>query len=211
MNDLFEEVKEAYKKYRDDIRERLNQFKNMQRCSVERLYLELYFCILAPQNRGIYAWEAVKELYLNGYLYSKNYADISKYLKRIRFRNNKAKYIVELTRMIDDKKFDLMSILDGPDYIVRHNLYKAIKGVGYKEASHFLRNIGYTFNLAIIDRHILRFLIKFKLIKEAPKNISISKYLMLEDRFRWLSRYFGLLPAELDLLLWAMETGYVFK
>ncbi|MCK4265146.1 hypothetical protein KAW80_02185 [Candidatus Babeliales bacterium] len=56
---------------------------------------------------------------------------------------------------------------------------KNIKGIGYKEASHFLRNVGYN-DVAIIDRHVLRFLKREKLIQEIPKTTTPKKYLAFE-------------------------------
>jgi len=47
----------------------------------------------------------------------------------------------------------------------REFLVKEVKGVGYKESSHYLRNIGYR-NLAILDRHILNNLKNLNVIKE---------------------------------------------
>ena len=49
-----------------------------------------------------------------------------------------------------------------------------IKGLGYKEASHFLRNIGFD-DYAIIDSHILDLLERYNLIKQ-PKTLTRKKY-----------------------------------
>jgi len=106
----------------------------------------------------------------------------------------------------------LSDILSGDDpLVIREELVRSVKGLGYKEASHFLRNIGLGLHLAILDRHILRWMARLRLISSYPKSLSRRRYLELEARFRWLARYLGMTPAELDLLLWAMETGTVFK
>ncbi len=211
ISDPIAEVREAYKKYRDDIRRKIEEFEAVGKCGDERIFMELVYCLLTPQSKAIYAWDIVKELYLNGCIWSCSHTELAEYLKRIRFRFNKSRYIVMARESFLNGSLNFNELLNGSPFIVRHWLAKNVKGLGYKEASHFLRNIGFSFQIAILDRHILRYMVKFNLISEIPKSISPKKYILLEDRFIWLSKYLGLSPAELDLLLWAMETGYVFK
>lgn len=85
-----------------------------------------------------------------------------------------------------------------------------IKGLGYKEASHFLRNIGFT-NLAIIDFHIVDLLIKNGLLNEKPKSLSKKKYIEIEDILKEIAEDLNLSLGELDLYLWYMETGKILK
>jgi N-glycosylase/DNA lyase len=92
----------------------------------------------------------------------------------------------------------------------REWLIKNVKGIGYKESSHFLRNIGYK-NLAILDRHILRNLEKFKVINKIPKTLNKKQYLSIEDKFYNFSKKIKIPMDELDLLFWSIETGKVFK
>jgi len=81
--------------------------------------------------------------------------------------------------------------------------------LGYKEASHFLRNIGYK-NYAIVDFHIVDLLVKYSLI-EKPKTMTKRKYLEIERILQDLGSEVSLNLAELDLYLWYMETGKVLK
>ncbi|MBU4134056.1 DNA lyase, partial [bacterium] len=85
------------------------------------------------------------------------------------------------------------------------------RGYGFKEASHFLRNVGKGEKLAILDRHILRNLKNFGAIKEIPQAISGKLYLEIEKKFMLFAKRLKIPPAELDLLLWYKETGKVFK
>ena len=85
-----------------------------------------------------------------------------------------------------------------------------VNGIGYKESSHLLRNIGRK-NLVILDRHILKNMIKYNAIKEIPKSLSKNKYLEIEDKFIKLAKENNISIDELDLLFWSMETGEVFK
>ena len=85
-------------------------------------------------------------------------------------------------------------------------LVKNITGLGYKEASHFLRNVGYN-DVAIIDRHIIRFLYQYHYIDQLPKIITKKIYLELED----ILTKFGILLDKLDLMIWYHMTGTVLK
>ena len=93
----------------------------------------------------------------------------------------------------------------------REWLVKNIKGLGYKEASHFLRNIGYGRDIAILDTHILKTLKKLGIIRKIPPYISKRNYCKIEDRMRRFARKKGIPLEELDLLLWSSETGFIFK
>ena len=88
---------------------------------------------------------------------------------------------------------------------MREWVVKNIKGLGYKEASHFLRNIGYK-NYAIIDFHIVDVLAKYNLI-EKPKTMTKKKYFEMEQLLKTIGNRLHLNMAELDLYLWYLETG----
>ena len=94
---------------------------------------------------------------------------------------------------------------------LREWLVKNVKGLGYKEASHFLRNIGKSEDLAILDRHILKNLQDLKVINDIPKKLPTQKYLEIEKRMREFALENRLSLAELDLFLWSKETGYIFR
>ena len=81
-----------------------------------------------------------------------------------------------------------------------------MKGLGWKEASHFLRNIGYR-DLAILDRHILRNLRRHRIIRTLPKTLTPSRYRAIEGKFRAFAGAIGIPMDELDLLFWSRETG----
>jgi N-glycosylase/DNA lyase len=89
-------------------------------------------------------------------------------------------------------------------------LVKNFKGFGMKEASHFLRNTGH-FDLAILDRHILRNLLELGVIEEVPESLSAKNYLAIEEKMKDFSNQIGIPFAHLDMLLWAKEAGEVFK
>ena len=90
-------------------------------------------------------------------------------------------------------------------------LVKNIKGMGMKEASHFLRNIGKGNDIAILDRHILRNLERYKVIDSIPKTITLKRYIEIENCVRKLSEDTKIPMDALDLLFWSKETGEIFK
>jgi N-glycosylase/DNA lyase len=90
-------------------------------------------------------------------------------------------------------------------------LVQKVKGVGYKEASHFLRNIGYEEEFAILDRHILKNLKLLGVIEKIPNSLSKKRYLEIEKRMKEFAERIEIPMADLDLLLWYKETGMIFK
>ena len=92
----------------------------------------------------------------------------------------------------------------------REWLVRNVKGFGYKEASHFLRNVGFR-DVAILDRHILRYLKERGLIEEVPKTLGRRSYLKLEILLSAIARKLKLSLGELDLYLWYIMTGEVIN
>ena len=68
------------------------------------------------------------------------------------------------------------------DWLVKE---KRIKGLGYKEASHYLRNIGYR-GYAILDKHILRSLAELGIIADPQPPNTRAKYLLIEEKLKSL-------------------------
>ncbi len=191
------------------IESRNTEFESVGKSGSERVFNELCFCFMTANfsaHGGIKIQNAIGDGFLD-----LSEEDLSKKLTELghRFPNARAKYVVEAR----SKKDELIKILKevDDDLVLRDWVVKNIKGVGYKEASHFLRNIGYK-NLAIIDFHIIDLLVKHNLI-EAPssKSLSPKRYVEIENVLREISRRSGLHLGELDLYLWYLETGKVLK
>src|SRR5438093_13545617 len=104
-------------------------------------------------------------------------------MKRVRFSDSQAKYIVEARDMFsNDGKLQLKSRISSfyNPFELREWLVENVKGLGYKEASHFLRNIGLGEGFAILDRHILRNLHRLGVITEIPVSITKKRYMKNE-------------------------------
>jgi N-glycosylase/DNA lyase len=136
------------------------------------------------------------------------------YLNCARFKNKKAHYLVEARKLfLRDGKISIRSCLRKFDNIsaCRDWLVQNIRGLGYKEASHFLRNIGLGENIAILDRHILKNLAIIGIIADIPNSMSRKNYLEIERKMIEFAGRIHIPVSHLDLLFWYKETGEIFK
>lgn len=196
-------------KAHEEIKNRVKEFKELHRQGNGEWFDELCFCILTANSsaeKGIEIQDYMKER--NGF---KKYQEekISEVLEDMgyRFYNRRAEYIALAREHKKDLKDKLTSLKDS--FEKREWLVDNVKGIGYKEGSHFLRNVGHL-DLSILDRHILRRLEKHSLI-EIPKTLTRKRYLNIEKKFFELSEEVEIPPGELDLYLWYMEKGEVKK
>jgi N-glycosylase/DNA lyase len=190
------------------IQTKIREFSKIKDQSQETIFGELCFCILTANCSAEKCIEVQAKV---GYGFQNlGEEDLSHKLKMYgyRFPNIRAKYIVnareykkELKTKINNTNNNLSELRD---WIVRN-----IKGIGYKEASHFLRNIGYV-GYAIIDFHIIDLLTKFNLI-EKPKSLTKAKYLEIEEILSKIAEKLNLNLSELDLYMWYIETGKILK
>jgi len=209
-----ERLMEAYRERKAEIAHRIKEFQETLNQSDERIFAELCFCICTPQTKATLCWEAISDLMENGLLYAGTREQIVPLLKRVRFYNNKVEYILAARKLFTKNgKLQIKKFIKSFDNVscLRDWLKGEVRGMGMKEASHFLRNIGLGKDMAILDRHILITLKKFGVVKEIPKRLTKRAYDEIESKMRTFSKKIGIPLDELDLLLWSMETGIVFK
>ncbi len=209
-----EELIKIYSKVRPVIEQRLREFSLIwEEKNDFRIFQEFAFCLLTPQSKAKVAWASITQMTEDRVLLKGTEEEIRPYLKGVRFYKNKAHYIV-LARdtFLKGNKFALLDIID-PNNIqkTRDILVKTVKGYGYKEASHFLRNIGLGDKISILDRHIMRNMVRYGYLKEIPSSLTRRRYIEIEEKFFEFSKDSGIPPAHLDLLLWYREAGEVFK
>ncbi len=210
----YEEIKDIYYVVKSRIVERLNEFAYLwNRSGEEEIFYELVFCLLTPQSKAFSADKAVKTLLEKKLIFSDDANQIADILKIVRFKNNKARYIVEAKyKFMENNKIFIKKHIDTDNiFQTREWFWKNIKGIGLKEASHFLRNIGFGENIAILDRHILRNLEKYKFINEIPKTITKDKYYAIEARMKDFSSQINIPLSHLDFVLWYKEAGDIIK
>ena len=73
-----------------------------------------------------------------------------------------------------------------------------------------MRNIGFT-GYAILDKHVLNCMAELKIIDEPKPPNTRSRYLMVEEKLRQLTKMTEIDFDELDLVLWSMKTGVILK
>jgi len=197
------------------IETRLADFRKVGQGSDEAMFEELCFSILAIQSSARSSDAAVRGLVSETLLWSGTEKELARFLRhRTRFHNHKAAYIVRAReRFFPDHKPRLRKDLDSfaSSRAARTWLVDEIDGLGFKEASHFLRNIGRGEDLAILDRHILRNLLRHRVIGRMPKSLTPKRYLAIESRMQDFADAVGVSLAVLDLLWWSRQTGEIFK
>jgi len=205
-------IKEYHSK-KNEIDQRLEEFKKCWKRSDKEIFSELCFCICTPQSKAVFCDESIRGLKKNGKLYSGTLEDIRLSLTKVRFPNNKSKYIIYARELF--KKNNKIKIKDRikPENIfsTREWFSENVKGIGFKEASHFLRNIGFGKELAILDVHVLKNMVKYRLIKTPPKTITKKVYIELEGKLKKFSEKIGVPMDALDLVFWSKQTGHIFK
>lgn len=210
-----QELKGIYTHKREEIRLRLEEFKGIWRTGTEKeIFAELAFCILTPMARGKMCCVAVENMVRSGVLFTGDSTQIARELIGARFINKKSAYIVEarekfLQAGTVSLKFIISSMNDSHN--AREWLARNVKGIGYKEASHFLRNIGFEQNLAILDRHILKNLKSFGVIEDIPGSLTKRQYFDIEKRMLEFSKAIHIPMSYLDFVMWYKETGAILK
>jgi N-glycosylase/DNA lyase len=210
-----EKIKAAHLERHEEIERRLAEFQDIRTSGAdERLWEEMVFCFFTggcSARMGIRSVEAVKPLLLAG-----NQAELAAALVgRHRYPNARAGYIVASREFLQEHcglrlREKLESFEDSAsrrDWLVKE---KRIKGLGYKEASHYLRNIGYR-GYAILDKHVLRSLAELGIISDSQPPNTRAKYLVTEEKLKNLAALTGIDFDELDLVLWSMKTGEILK
>ena len=212
-----ESVIKTHRARRKEIRSRLCEFELVWReGSDARLWEELVYCIFtagASARMGLRSVAALSSMLLDG-----EPEEMTHVLKKAgahRFPAARPRYIV-CTRNYFRASFDMAlrkklrsfsDPLERRDWLAQE---KQIKGLGYKEASHFLRNIGVKGH-AILDKHVMRCLAEVGVI-DAPKPPSNRRrYLDVEQSYLRFAKEIRINSDELDLVLWSMKTGEVLK
>jgi len=196
-------------KVKEKVKKQIHNFEQLGKRGKhdkKTLFKELCFCILTANYNAEKAIKIQQEIN-NGFL-KLNKKSLAKKLKTLgyRFPNTRASYIIDARKHFFSLKFNLTK----DSKMLRDLLRENIKGIGMKEASHFLRNIGIK-DVAIIDFHVLDVLLSHGLLKQKPKTLSKRTYLKIERLLKKIANKLNISLAELDLYLWYAETGKILK
>ncbi len=189
------------------VENRKQDFIRAGKSSPEVIYGELCFCILTANTSAEMGIRTQEIIGLEGFL---NFDEetMKKRLKeaRYRFYNVRSKFLVQSRWIVDELPhiIAMKDRIEARDYLVNN-----LKGIGYKEASHFLRNVG-VFDFSILDKHILNMI-----RKEHPERKflvgSRKNYLETEKTILEFADSISLEPGILDLYLWKIATGKLLK
>jgi N-glycosylase/DNA lyase len=196
------------KELKEKIEKRINDFSRFRFSgNDDEIFSELCFCFMTANFQAFKSWEIQKEIGSGFWELSEEELQLKLKGMGHRFwpqRGTRIYCAREKRNLIKDKLKEFDNENEMRKWIVLN-----FKGLGMKEASHFLRNIGY-FDVAIIDKHIIDLLVSESLI-ERPKSLSVKKYLEIEELLREIAKKTKLSLGELDLYLWYEETGKVLK
>ncbi len=217
-----DDIKKAISLVKDHVNNRIEEFKSLKKEGITQFDLRPYldiepyeadifseasFCILTANSSASLGIKIQKETGIEGFK-KLNEEDLFSVIKTKghRFAKQRAERIV----MLRNKEHILEKVVkmnSGKE--ARELLVKEIYGYGYKEASHFLRNVGFD-DIAIIDRHISKFLFEKGIVKKR-KTITKKVYLECEKALDNISKELGITQSELDLYIFYIKTGKVLK
>ncbi|MFP3225543.1 MAG: N-glycosylase/DNA lyase [Sulfolobaceae archaeon] len=196
------------KKLRARVLERAEEFLLNNKAGEDIWFRELVLCILTANSSFISAYKALNCVFEYDF-FSLDQYKLSKILKECgyRFYNLKSKYLTEAKSLYGSLKKIIKPLADRDQWEAREFLVNKVNGIGYKEASHFLRNVGYL-DLAIIDRHVLRF------ITDIVGDIKLRKrrdYFLVEGLLRSIADGLNIQVGLLDLFIFFKQTKTLVK
>ena len=207
----------TYGRRRKEIRSRLRDFRRVwQTASDARLWEEMVFCIFtagASAKMGLRSVEALRHLLASGAHHEMTEALIAAGAHR--FPNARPGYVIvtrdylrqSCSMRLRQRLQSFRDPIERRDWLAKD---PRVKGLGYKEASHFLRNIGFK-GYGILDKHIVRSLYELNVVDSPKPPTTRGKYLETENRMRQFANDTRINFDELDLLLWSMKTGEILK
>jgi N-glycosylase/DNA lyase len=215
MKELLSKIKSIPISVHLQIEERIDEFQSVRGLGKERLFLELCFCFLTAN------YDAAKSIRIHDAI-GRGFIELGEdelalKLRTLgyRFPNMRARYAVEARRhfeYLNEKIYPYDNNITYEDeHSIRMWIDANIKGIGYKEASHFMRNVGYK-ELAIVDFHIMDILVEHNIIPQyKSRSLTRTKYVEIEKMLREIGREASMDMARLDYCLWYIETGKVLK
>jgi len=194
---------------RRKVEARMREFKEAQTQGEKRWFEELVFCLLTANYSAKGALACIAALNDGDAMGEGDLDQLRACLEhRHRFPSKRAEFILKAREHKGDLKKIITSQLSSQ--AARDWLVDNITGFGMKEASHFLRNIGYL-DLAIVDKHIMSHMEETGIIEQRPATLTRKKYLEYEAILQKVARMLDMPIGEMDLYLWAKKSGEVIK
>lgn len=128
---------------------------------------------------------------------------------RYRYPRSRSRYIIATAQTLyGEDGSGLKNLLASAqdEYHARRLVERKATGVGYKQASLFLRNASYARNLAILDSHVLKFMTLVGLLdcfaSDPRSGFSPGQYSKVESRLFAYAMENGVSLSSLDLAVW---------
>lgn len=125
--------------------------------------------------------------------------------RKYRFPKAKSRQIALTWRRINESGTGLGQIVysGAPPHAIRDYLVSMVCGFGPKQASMFLRDCGVASELAIIDRHVLKYMQTLRLIgKSEAEKFTSSIYRKVERVFADYADFLGYTVGSVDRAIW---------
>lgn len=125
-------------------------------------------------------------------------------VRRYRFPASRARQLARTWTEVHREGRGLKPLLEGfgDCHAARAWLVRNAPGLGPKQASMFLRNIGATYELAVLDRHVISYMVIMGLVSDAAPTRSMPHYIRDEHILRDHAAGFGLPVGLLDWAVW---------
>jgi N-glycosylase/DNA lyase len=208
--DSIDDLRAYYLKIKPFIEQRLAEFEQIKSAEPFILFRELAFCILTANASAKMSINAINRL--DRMIMTASEKEIMVKLQGIyRFPVVRAKYIVKSREFLHENcQLDLHILFNRFDdkFALRDYLKENILGIGCKESSHFLRNVGFK-GFAILDKHVISMLNQMRCVVRKPK--SKKEYKEIEQKMVSFAKHIDIDMDHLDLLFWSYKSGEIFK
>lgn len=201
---------EHYREKEEEAKEKLKEFEKHKESTHDELFEELTFCIFAANSSaemGLKAVKLLKHVLKDGTL--EEYRERVK--EKVRFYNKRSEYLHHNREKLKEQQINLQTLIKTkkPKQL-REYIKENLKGLGLKESSHYLRNIGFK-GFCIIDKHVLTVMQELKVLKtnKPPKND--KEYYEIEQKIKKFAKKQKLNEDVLDLAMWSYKTGKIIK
>lgn len=137
------------------------------------------------------------------------------YSRRLRFFNKKCDYIIQTVQNIYLNDLTIKEILSSKCCIqeTRNQIINYSIGLGPKQASMFLRNVGYHSELAVLDKHVIDYMKMMGMTTTSTTGFSnIRQYQIAELRLKSYAETYNVSLLHLDMAIWTtMRTLKTWK
>lgn len=221
------QLRDAVAQIVPDVQARIGDGRRQKPVSERSLWREMVCCILSSQVPYSMAVAAARRIDVDGILCGSRIADrgsiegrifgilatpldLENGPRRYRFPRIRAFQIGGAWAAFRDQRIsDFVESSDDSEHL-RLQLVNLVPGLGPKQASMFLRNIGLTYELAVLDRHVLRYMSAVGLANNCPKAIvSLSGYRRCEANLRVHADDLGYPVGIVDWAIWIVMKAVV--